>query len=144
MGSDNSKKFISSSGDHVTNLNHALKNIKSETIVDFICIDYRDLIITSNKVTSPLDISIINRYIKSYNNFDTNVIQDVWLLQLKSYLKILGISYLIKDTNMPIDLEVVGSIIKSTHIFDNIKIALKPWVVKVFPKSDMAIVWIDI
>ena len=50
----------------------------------------------------------------------------MWLLQLKSYLKILGISYLIKDTNMPIDLEVVGSIIKSTHIFDNIKIALKP------------------
>ena len=64
MGSDNSKKFISSSGDHVTNLNHALKNIKFETIVNFICIDYRGLIITSNKVTSPLNISIINRYIK--------------------------------------------------------------------------------
>jgi len=70
MDSENSKKFISSSGDHVANLNHALKNIKSETIVNFICVDYRDLIITSNKVALLLDISIINRYVKNCNNVD--------------------------------------------------------------------------
>jgi len=66
------------------------------------------------------------------------------LLQSKSYLKILGSLYLIEGTNMPIDLGMVESIIKSTHIFDNIKITLKPWVVKVSPKSDMVIVWIGI
>ena len=70
MDSENSKKSISSSGDHVANLNHALKNIKSETIVNFICVDYRGLIITSNKVALLLDISIINRYVKNYNNVD--------------------------------------------------------------------------
>jgi len=126
MGSDNSKKFISSSGDHVTDLNHALKNIKSETIVNFICIDYGSLIITFNKVASLLDISIINRYVKNCNNVDTNDIQNVHLLQSKSYLKILGIPYLIEGTNMPINSGVVESIIKSTHIFDNIKITSKP------------------
>jgi len=68
IGNDNSKKFISSLDNHVTNLNHTLKNIKSETIVDFIHINYRGLIITSNKVALLLNISIINRYVKSCNN----------------------------------------------------------------------------
>ena len=144
MGSKNSKKFISSPGNHVANLNHTLKNIKSETIVDFIHVNYRDLIITSNKIASLLDISVINRYIKSCNNIDTNDIQDTYLSQSKSYLKILGIPYLIEDTNTSIDLGVIESIIRSTHIFDNIKITLKSQVVKVSPKLDMAIVWIDI
>ena len=64
MSSENSKKFISSLDDYIANFNCALKNIKSETIVDFIHVDYRGLIITSNKVTLPSDISVINRYIK--------------------------------------------------------------------------------
>jgi len=140
MGSENSKKFISLSDNHITNLNCALKNIKSKTIVNFIYIDYRGLIIISNKITSLLDINIINRYIKSYNNINTNDIQDMHFLQSKSYLKILDISYLIKGTNIPIDLGVVELIIKSTYIFDNIKIALKPHIVKVSPKLNMAIV----
>ena len=74
----------------------------------------------------------------------TNNIQDTCLPQSKSYLKILDILYLSEGTNMPIDLGVVESIIKSTYIFDNIKITSKPWVVKVSPKLNMAIVWIDI
>ena len=36
------------------------------------------------------------------------------------------------------------SFIKSSHIFDNINIVSKLYIVKVFPKSDMAIIWIDI
>jgi len=32
MGSDNSKKFLSSSGNHVTNMNCALKSIKSDVV----------------------------------------------------------------------------------------------------------------
>ena len=51
MDSDNLRKFMSSSCNHIANLNHALKGIKSNTIIDFICIDYKGLIITSNKVT---------------------------------------------------------------------------------------------
>jgi len=45
---------------------------------------------------------------------------------------------------MPIDLSVIESIIKSTHIFNNIRIASKLYVIKISPKSDMSIVWIDI
>jgi len=42
------------------------------------------------------------------------------------------------------DVEIVKSIIKLTHIFNNIKVALKPCIYKVLPKLDMAIIWIDI
>jgi len=42
------------------------------------------------------------------------------------------------------DAGVVKSIIKSTYIFNNIKVASKPHIYKVLPKSDMAIIWIDI
>ena len=35
-------------------------------------------------------------------------------------------------------------IIKFTHIFNNIYITSKPYVIKVSPKSDMAIIWVNI
>ena len=35
-------------------------------------------------------------------------------------------------------------ILKQNHIFDNISLASKPRVIKVSPKSDMTIVWLDI
>jgi len=45
---------------------------------------------------------------------------------------------------MPINLSVVKSIIKSTHIFNNIYIVSKLCIIKVLPTLDMTIVWIDI
>jgi len=72
MESDNSKKFLSTSGNHVTNINRALKGIKSDVIIDFIRSDYRSLIVISNKVMAPSDISIINKYVKNSNNLDVN------------------------------------------------------------------------
>jgi len=45
---------------------------------------------------------------------------------------------------MPIKLDDVESIIKITHVFNDVTLASKPRVIKAFPKSDMAIVWIDI
>jgi len=41
------------------------------------------------------------------------------LPQSKSYLKILGISYFVKDTNLSISLDIVKSVIKDTYICDN-------------------------
>jgi len=144
MDSDNSKKFLSLSNKYVINFNHALKGIKLEVFVDFIRSDYRGLIIVSNKVTSSSDISVINNYVKNTNNLNINDIQNAQLPQSKFYLKILGILYLIENTNTPIDSNVLEGIIKVTHVFNDIKIASKPYVCKVSPKSDMAIVWIDI
>ena len=35
-------------------------------------------------------------------------------------------------------------ILKQNHIFDNISLASRPRVIKISPKSDMSIIWIDI
>ena len=67
------------------------------------------------------------------------------LPQSKSYLKIIGIPYFpngnLQDHLNSSDIE---NIIKQNHIFNNVTLASKPRVIKVSPKSDMAIVWIDI
>ena len=76
MDSDNLKKFLFLSGEHVVNFNHALKDIKLDIIVDFIRSDYRGLIIVFNKVAFPSDICAINNYVKNANNLDFNDVQD--------------------------------------------------------------------
>ena len=98
----------------------------------------------ANNVALLSDMSMVDNYIKNVYNIDMNKIQATYLPQSKSYLKISGIPYLIKGTNMPIDLSIVKMIIKSTHIFNNIHITFKPCVVKVSPKLDIVIVWLNI
>jgi len=66
------------------------------------------------------------------------------LSQSKSYLKLISIPYLFKKTNSYITFDEVDNILKNTHIFNNVVLASKPRVIKVSPKSDMAIIWIDI
>ena len=66
------------------------------------------------------------------------------LPQLKFYLKIIGISYLIKNINAPINSDVIETILKNNHIFNTALIASKLCIIKVLPKSDMAIVQLDI
>jgi len=139
MGSNNLKKFLSLSDKYIVNLNYALKDIKSDVIIDFVRFDYKRLIIVFNKVVSPSNICVINNYVKNTNNLNFNDVQDAWLPQSKSYLKILGIPYLIKNINTPIDLNVLEGIIKATHVFNDIKITSKPHVCKVLPKLDMVI-----
>ena len=63
------------------------------------------------------------------------------LLQSKSYLKILGILYYIKDTNVSISSKKV---IQTTHIFNNIILAFYSHIIEASPKSDMTIIWIAI
>jgi len=40
-------------------------------------------------------------------------------------------------------LDVVKKILQNNHIFNNISIASKPKVIKILPKSDIAIIWWD-
>jgi len=144
IGNNNIKTFMSSLNDHVVNINQALKNVKSDIIIDFICSDHRGLVLVLNKVVAQSDICIISYYVKNANNINLEDIQDSRFPQSKSYLKILGLPYLLENTNTSMDLEFIENIIKTTHIFNNIKVASKPYVCKVSPKSDMAIVWINI
>ena len=60
IGNDNAKKIMNTSSKHITNLNWTLRNTKSDLTINFICIDYQDLIIISNRVVSLADISIIS------------------------------------------------------------------------------------
>ena len=56
-----------------------------------------------------------------------------YLPQFKSYLKMISISYLMKNTNTPMNSSVVETIIKNNHIFNNILLTLKFQVIKVLP-----------
>jgi len=144
INSELSKKFIKDLSLHVTNINHALKEIASKTIVDFIHVEDKGIIITTNNISSNSDLQKIENYIKSSLSSDVEQILSSRLPQSKSYLKIIGISYNSENVNSHISSDNVESILKSNHIFNDIILVSKPCIIKVFPKSDMAIIWIDI
>lgn len=97
-----------------------------------------------NKATSPSDLQMIENYIKNAKYINSNDVNVPHLLQSKFYLKMIGIPYLIENTNTPINSIVVEIILKNNYIFNNISLASKPHIVKVSPKSDMTIVCLDI
>jgi len=41
---------------HVININRALKNIKLNVMADFIHVDNKGIVITTNNIASPLDL----------------------------------------------------------------------------------------
>ena len=82
MSFTNMEKVIAMLSKYVTNINRALKNIKSEVVVDFIQKNHRDLV--SN-------LNIIENYIKIVYIVNFNNIMSLRLPQSKLYLKILDI-----------------------------------------------------
>ena len=98
----------------------------------------------TNKVTSQSDLNTIESYIKNVDIINLKNIMTSCLPQSKSYFKIIGIPYIIEDTNILINSSIVKSIIKSTYIFNDICFLSKPHIIKASPKSDMAIIWMDI
>jgi len=48
------------------------------------------------------------------------------------------------NMNVLIKTDMVKKILKNNHIFNNISLASQSRIIKVFPKSDMAIIWLDI
>jgi len=98
------------------------------------------IVITTNKVAAPLDLQMIEQYVKNVNNIKVNNVEALRLSQLKSYLKILDISYFLKNSNIPILANLVKRIIKDNHIFNNIVIVSRPRVIKISPKLDIAII----
>jgi len=101
-------------------------------------VEQAGIVIVTNKIASPLDLQTIENYIKNANHIEVDNVKFPHLLQLKSYLKIM------EYTNTPLSLDVVESIIKSNYIFNNIAIVSRPRVIKVSPRLDMAIIWLDI
>ena len=72
---DNANKFMKDLSTHITNINRALKNIKSDVMADFICIENRGVVIITNKITEALDLQTIERYIKNTNNIEANQVE---------------------------------------------------------------------
>lgn len=116
----NSERFMVLSNKYISNINRTLKNIKSDIMTDFIQANNRRLIITTNKVIVISDLNTIENYIKNIDIANSNEVISPRLLQSKSYLKILDISYYIKDTDLSIISDVVEKVLQYTHIFNNV------------------------
>ena len=145
MSRENISSFMKSSSLYVANLNRLLHNAKSEVLTDYIQADNVGITIVTNKVSQQSDMAIINNYVKSLNDINSLQVEEPCLSKSKSYLKIIGIPFFPHANSQkrltPNDIE---TILKQNHIFDNISLVSKPRVIKVSPKSDMSIVWLDI
>ena len=64
--------FIKDSSMHVFNINQILKNIKSSTIVDYIHINSKDIVIMTNNVASLSDLQAIEKYVKSISSINAD------------------------------------------------------------------------
>ena len=129
---------------HVININKTLKGIKSNVMANFVYSDDKDIIIFTNNIACLSDLQEIKKYVKNTLCTVTDQIATSRLPQPKSYLKIVGISFMSKFTNSWITSDNVEKILKANHIFNNIILASKSRVIKVLPKSDMSIIWINI
>jgi len=88
------------------------------------------------------DLSIIEKYVKNINNINLDNIDCSCLPKSKSYLKIIGLPH--NTENGVLTPEVVKGVLKDSHLFENIVLASKPQVIKASPKSDMAVVQVDL
>jgi len=96
--------------------------------------------ITSSVASLFLTLNIIEKYMKKLNNI--NIINAISprVLQSKSYLKILDIPYFVKNINLPIILNIIESVIKSTYILNDIVLTSYPQIIKVSSESNIVII----
>ena len=137
MGKDNANKFMASASNHIANINRALKNIKLDILANYVQQKSTGVTIITNKVASFSNLQTIENIVENMENINSEDIESPRLLQSKSYLKIIGISFFIKNTNVPIMPDYIEEIIKSNHIFNNLLLASKLQVIKALSKSDM-------
>jgi len=126
MNTDLTKKFIKNLSLHIVNINCALKAIKSNTIADFISIENKGIVITTNNVSSGSDLQEIEKYVKDSLISDADQVSLPRLLQSKSYLKIVGIPYISKKTNSQILSDNIENVLKNNHLFNDIVFTSKP------------------
>jgi len=113
-------------------------------IATFIHVEGKDIIITTNNISSGSDLQEIEKYVNISLSSNADKVLPARLPQSKLYLKIVGIPFISEKTNSHISSDKIEGILKNNHLFNNIVLASKPCIIKVSPKSDMAIIWIDI
>jgi len=140
MSVELSKKFIKDLSMHVININCALKEINSKMIIDFIHVEDKGIVITTNNISSNSDLQEIKKYVKNSFSSEAEQISSPRLPQSKSYLKIIGIPYINDITNSCFSSDDVESILRNNYIFNDIVLTSRPCIIKVSPKSDMSII----
>ena len=142
MAKLNTELIVKSAHIHVTNLNECLKNSKTDIIADFIHMSKNGIIITTNHPASPSELSRIKDFLKKINNINLDSIESPCLPKSKSFMKIVGLPYNSKREVLTPDF--IKGILKEIHLFKDVMLASKPHVIKASPKSNMAVVWVDI
>jgi len=142
MTKPNAELIVNSVHIHTSNINKCLKNSKSDIIADFICITNNGIVITTKKLANNLNLSTIKKYLKNIKNIDPNSIESPHLPKFKSYMKIIGLPYKIDQEVITPDF--IKGVLKDMHLFKDVVLASKPHVIKASPKSNMAVVWMDI
>jgi len=145
MSSDNTASFMKNSSLNIANINRELRKAKTDVLVDYIWSDNTGIAIITNKLAQQSDLSIIDHYIKNSDDINTLQVENLRLPKSKSYLKIIGISfYPHPNSQGKLTSSNIETVLKQNHIFDNISLISKPRIIKISPKLDMAIVWLDI
>ena len=142
MTKSNAKLIMKSAHKHITNINEYLKNSNSNIITDFIRLSNNGVIITTNRPVNATELSRIKDFLKKIDNIDPVSIEVPCLPKSKSYMKIVGLSY--NSELGVITPNFIEGVLKETHLFNNVTLASKPCVIKASPKSDKAVVWVDI
>ena len=97
IAKSNAELIVNLAHTYIFNINKCLKNSKSDIVVDFIWITNNRIIITTNKLANTLDLSTIKKFLKNINNINLNLIEGLYLSKFKSYMKIIGLLYKIKQ-----------------------------------------------
>jgi len=95
-----------------------------------------------SKPASPSDLTTIKKYIKNIKNITSDSIENSRLLKSKLYLKIIGLLY--SMGNGIITPDFVEGVLKETYLFKDVLLASKPQIIKASPKSNIAVVWVNI
>ena len=65
MNKEAANMYIKNASSHISSINYALKSIKSNILADFICINDKRIIISTNNITSPSNLQEIEKCIKN-------------------------------------------------------------------------------
>ena len=140
IAKSNAELIINLAHTHISNINKCLTNSKSDIVADFIQITNNGIIITTNKPANMLDLSTIEKFLKNIDNVNLDLIEGLCLPKSKSYMKIIGLPYKIKQGVITPD--YIEGILKETYLFKDVVLASKLHVIKVSSKS--VVVWVDI
>ena len=142
MVKSNAELIVNSAQIHISNINKCLKNSKSIIVADFIHYNASGIIITMNTSANDLDLSMIKNYLKNVQNVNPDFIESSCLPKSKSYMKIVGLPY---SSELGVMFSnIIEGVFKNSHLFKDVLLASKPRVIKASPKSDKAVVWVDI